>query len=96
MLYESIEKTRKHLDAYRVHSNSQRPHRGRDMKRDTPANAFVRCRPKPRKTKDVEFRNAAESPTELRERHLPSGNRIRMIHAFEHQVMEVVPVGFDN
>jgi len=57
--YESIEEMQKDLDAWLVHYNTKRPHQGRGMGGRTPAEAFVRCLPKPKKPKEEKLTEAA-------------------------------------
>jgi len=48
----------KDLDAYIAHYNTKRLHQGRGMGVRTPAEAFVRCLPKPKKPKEEKLTEA--------------------------------------
>ena len=57
--YESIDEMQKDLDTYLLTYNTKRPHQGRGMNGRTPADVFVRCLPKPKKSKEDNMNKAA-------------------------------------
>ncbi len=57
--YDSTKAMQKDLDAYLVRYNTERPHQGRGMNGRTPADAFVRCLPKPKTPKEEKMKKAA-------------------------------------
>ena len=57
--YESIDEMQNDLDTYLLAYNTKRPHQGRGMSGRTPADVFVRCLPKPKKSKGDNMNKAA-------------------------------------